>query len=169
MRNLKRALFFFLFVGISFPFLFYLREIEIIKEFGNNDISSFIEYIFIGFFLLYLFIFVESLFSKKRKGFALKVLKEKKIFLGPRFLRLTIRRQFFIGVLDDQRVRVLSKIAGIKKIQKGDIFLYYYKKYSGKGIKISVFDKKDILLRLSVLIAFLLLSQCPRILMLLLN
>jgi hypothetical protein len=160
---MSNSFFFVFFLLVSSGFLFFLEKINFIQEFKPNSLGSFIEYIFIGLFLLNSFSLFEILLSVKKNGHVMKLLDEKEIYIRPSFLKLKVKRQFFIGALENGYFHVLSKIVDNRSIQIGDSFLYYYRKYSTKGNKARVVGKRDIFIRIAILVGFLTVSQGVRL------
>lgn len=158
------SFFFFLFSFlISSTIVYLLKRANFIEEFKTNNLKSFIEYIFIGLFMIHSFPLIEVIFSKKHKGHVIEMLRNKDFYLCSRFSGLKIKRQFFVGSLSDNSLRIVGKIIGNKRIGIGDHFLYYYQKYYTKGNKVRLFEKRDIFFQIMKLLVMLVASQIVRI------
>jgi hypothetical protein len=164
MKYISRFFFFVISFFISSSFLYLLAKAGIIEEFKPNNFLVFVEYIFIGFFMLYSFPLIETIISKKHKGIVVELLKQKEFPLFAKFTRLKIKRQFFLGVLDNKSLHVFGITTWNNQLQKGVPFVYYYAKYFIKGKKIRIVEKKNIFFQVIYLLIFLSLAVIVRFL-----
>jgi len=162
MKFISKFFFFVFSFSMSSALLYLLAKTGLIEKFKQFNLRVFIEYIFIGFFVLYSFPLLETIISKKHKGFVLGLLKQKEFPLCARLIPLKIKRQFFLGVLVDKKIRVLSIMDKNKSFQKGDPFLYYFVKYSSKEKKIKLFERKAIYFQTTIVLVLLLLAVAVR-------